>query len=313
MYIRTIGVLLLVVSGLVAGLPAQSKTFPVSELKPGMVATGRTVFRGRPARGVQGPHPRRPAQRHRPAPRSDPRAARRRTARQHRRHRRHERQPGLYRRPPRRRGVVLARPVLKGTDRRHHADRRDDRGRDAAAVRARAGRPRRAARAAHAGGACATRCVRHSRGPVRSPTVPPTCSVIGDQHCQRRHRHAAASDRDAAHASAASTRASIDPLVSAFRDQGFVPVHGGRRTAGLAVVNGIGAVGLVLGAAAAGRSDRRRADERRPRARRHRHRHRGRRQPRLRVRPSVLRPRPDAVPDDARPRASPCCRASPAR
>jgi len=46
MYIRTIGVLLLVVSGLVAGLPAQSKTFPVSELKPGMVATGRTVFQG---------------------------------------------------------------------------------------------------------------------------------------------------------------------------------------------------------------------------------------------------------------------------
>jgi hypothetical protein len=44
MYIRTIGVLILVVSGLVAGLPAQSKTFPVSELKPGMVATGRTVF-----------------------------------------------------------------------------------------------------------------------------------------------------------------------------------------------------------------------------------------------------------------------------
>lgn len=46
MYIRTIAVLLLAVSGLVAGLPAQSKTFPVSELKPGMVATGRTVFQG---------------------------------------------------------------------------------------------------------------------------------------------------------------------------------------------------------------------------------------------------------------------------
>src|SRR5262245_3164913 len=46
MYIRTIGITVLVVSGLVAGLPAQSKTFPVSELKPGMVATGRTVFQG---------------------------------------------------------------------------------------------------------------------------------------------------------------------------------------------------------------------------------------------------------------------------
>ena len=46
MNIRTIGISLLVLSGLVAGLPAQSKTFPVSELKPGMVATGRTVFHG---------------------------------------------------------------------------------------------------------------------------------------------------------------------------------------------------------------------------------------------------------------------------
>jgi hypothetical protein len=46
MFIRTIAVVLLVVSGLVAGLPAQSKTFPVSELKPGMVAIGRTVFQG---------------------------------------------------------------------------------------------------------------------------------------------------------------------------------------------------------------------------------------------------------------------------
>src|SRR5262245_48646980 len=46
MNMRTIGVALLVLSGLVAGLPAQSKTFPVTELKPGMVATGRTVFQG---------------------------------------------------------------------------------------------------------------------------------------------------------------------------------------------------------------------------------------------------------------------------
>jgi hypothetical protein len=46
MHIRTIGVAVLVLTGLVAGLPAQSKTFPVSELKPGMVAIGRTVFQG---------------------------------------------------------------------------------------------------------------------------------------------------------------------------------------------------------------------------------------------------------------------------
>jgi hypothetical protein len=46
MYIRPIGVAVLILSGLVAGLPAQSRTYPVSELKPGMVATGRTVFQG---------------------------------------------------------------------------------------------------------------------------------------------------------------------------------------------------------------------------------------------------------------------------
>ena len=46
MHTRTIGVAVLVLSGLVAGLPAQTKTFPISELKPGMVATGRTVFQG---------------------------------------------------------------------------------------------------------------------------------------------------------------------------------------------------------------------------------------------------------------------------
>jgi len=34
------------VLAVVAGLPAQSRTVPVSELKPGMVATGRTVFQG---------------------------------------------------------------------------------------------------------------------------------------------------------------------------------------------------------------------------------------------------------------------------
>ena len=29
-----------------AGLPAQSRTFPVDEIKPGMVGIGRTVFEG---------------------------------------------------------------------------------------------------------------------------------------------------------------------------------------------------------------------------------------------------------------------------
>ena len=56
-----------------------------------------------------------------------PRAARGRPARQHRRHPRHERQPGLHRRPARRRRVLFARLVSEGTHRRHHAHRRDDR------------------------------------------------------------------------------------------------------------------------------------------------------------------------------------------
>ena len=139
-----------------------------------MVGIGPHRVRGRPPRRVQGPHPRRAAQRHRPAPQPDPGAARRRTAGQHRRHRRHERQPGLHRRPARRRRVVLARPVLEGADRRHHADRRDGRGGDAARA-APPGRPRRAADAAHARRRCGVAARRPSRGCGRSPTAPPTC------------------------------------------------------------------------------------------------------------------------------------------
>ena len=47
MNIRTVGALLaLLVFVWRAGLPAQSTTFPVDELKPGMVGIGRTVFQG---------------------------------------------------------------------------------------------------------------------------------------------------------------------------------------------------------------------------------------------------------------------------
>ena len=49
MYIRTIGIAVLAVSGLVAGLPAQSKTFPVSELKPGMSQSEVRAKLGEPA------------------------------------------------------------------------------------------------------------------------------------------------------------------------------------------------------------------------------------------------------------------------
>jgi hypothetical protein len=43
---RTLAVALALVLFLAAGLPAQSKIFPVDELRPGMVGVGRTVFEG---------------------------------------------------------------------------------------------------------------------------------------------------------------------------------------------------------------------------------------------------------------------------
>jgi len=43
---RTIAVIVALLLSLVAGLPAQSKVFPVDELRPGMVGIGRTVFEG---------------------------------------------------------------------------------------------------------------------------------------------------------------------------------------------------------------------------------------------------------------------------
>ena len=46
MLMRSLTVLLGVLLFLAVGLPAQSRFFPVDELRPGMVATGRTVFEG---------------------------------------------------------------------------------------------------------------------------------------------------------------------------------------------------------------------------------------------------------------------------
>ena len=46
MHIRLIGLAVLLVSAMIAGLPAQTATFPVSEVKAGMVGIGRTVFQG---------------------------------------------------------------------------------------------------------------------------------------------------------------------------------------------------------------------------------------------------------------------------
>jgi len=43
---RTLGLLSALLVFVAAGLPAQSKNFPVDELRPGMVGVGRTVFEG---------------------------------------------------------------------------------------------------------------------------------------------------------------------------------------------------------------------------------------------------------------------------
>src|ERR1044071_3993516 len=46
MHIRSLAVLLVLLFAAAAGLPAQTRYYPVDELKPGMVATGQTVFEG---------------------------------------------------------------------------------------------------------------------------------------------------------------------------------------------------------------------------------------------------------------------------
>ena len=109
--------------------PASTPIMPLSEVKPGMVGVGRTVFRRHRAARLQGHDHRRPEKRSRTAARPDHREARRRPARRDGRRRRHERQPGLHRWPPDRRRRLLGRVLPEGSDRRHHADRRDE-GRD---------------------------------------------------------------------------------------------------------------------------------------------------------------------------------------
>src|SRR5919112_1693548 len=46
MYSRCIAASLAILFLAAAGLPAQSRSFPIDDLKPGMVAVGRTVFEG---------------------------------------------------------------------------------------------------------------------------------------------------------------------------------------------------------------------------------------------------------------------------
>ena len=89
-----------------------SAASPVMPVQRGQGRHGRRRpdrVRRHDRRGVQGPHPRRARKRHGPQPQPDPGAARGRAAGHHRRHRRDERQPGLHRRPPGRRRLVLPR------------------------------------------------------------------------------------------------------------------------------------------------------------------------------------------------------------
>ncbi len=268
------------------GSPARADeaVLPLSEVRPGMEGKGRTVFEGARVDEFGVTDPRRPRERARPAAEHHPRPPRRRPARRDRRHRRDERQPGVRRRQARRRGGLRL-PVRQGADRGHHADRRDGRGhpdvgaaggvdalpRGGRGHAARAPRPRvgegRAAAAAARGrgrGGSAASCRPRSPGPTLNPLALPLVFSGFDGE-------------------------TFDWARGVFSAMGFAPMLGGRRVDGLA-----------------------RADAR-PRARRrgrhlahrgrhrpvgHRHDHAHRPRPRLRLRPSVLQPRPHAVPDE---------------
>ncbi len=190
-----------------------------------MVGVGPDRVRRHEARGLQGRDPRRAAQRHRAEAQPDPGPARGRPAGQDRRDRRHERQPGLHRRQAGRRGVLLARPVLDGADRRHHADRRNDRRDDDE-------RPRRASRArwrcrwpptprrAHrrSGRAISAACAASSTSRRRRWCCPACRADLG-----RMRRHAAA-DCGADDRRRASTPRCSTPMSPAFAAAGFLPM-----------------------------------------------------------------------------------------
>ena len=184
--------------------------------------------------------------------------------------------------------------LLQGTDRRHHADRRDDR-RDRRSSRTRAPGSRVKVEfplsrdgliAVVPQGAQLESSVRRS---------PRRCAVRrGDgrrRHRRTRDRHDAAAHRHAARRCPASSPTWRTRSARRFADQGFVPMGGAAGTARRRHA--------VRRPAQAGRRDRRHVRHRRSRARRHRHRDAHRRRSRLRVRSSDVQPRPDRIPDDA--------------
>ena len=250
-------------------------------------------LRGLPGRGFQGPHPWRPPEHHRPQPEPDPRAARRRPAGDHRRDRRDERQPGLRRRPADWRRLLLARTVLA-------------RGRSRASPRSTRWwtPPRPAARRPSTAQA-------RLELPVTSASLAATLQRVFDRTSPfaRSPNDVSFSGRSASSWSGAELGAMLQPIATPLVLSGFsgdtavdlrqrvraerLPACGwrGRR---------VGERDRRAGKrrACAGRSDRRRPRGRRPLARCHGHGHQRRRQPRLRVRPSLLQPRADDLPDD---------------
>ena len=147
---RTVASALALLLFLAAGLPAQSRTFPVDELRAGMVGIGKTVFEGDRLdefkvhilgvlRNVIGTRRNLILARLEGGPLANTGVI-----------------AGMSGSPVyidgrlRRRRVLLARSVLEGADRGHHADRRNDRGGDVCRS-APPGRARRAADAADPG------------------------------------------------------------------------------------------------------------------------------------------------------------------
>ena len=97
------------------------------------------------------------------------------------------------------------------------------------------GRARRSADAAHAGGAARRRCARRSPGCGRSPTARPTCRCSTRRRRWRRASAPCCGPIATPITLAGFDAAVADPVTSAFRDRGFLPVLAGgaqRRQAG---------------------------------------------------------------------------------
>ena len=263
--------------------------------RPAWSASGRTVFDGTTVEefkahilgvleNVMGPQPQ-----------PDSGAARRRAAGRDRRHRRHERQPGLYRRPARSAPSLFARRLLARAHCRHHANRRDGR-RHAQYQPPRRRRPARArssrCRSAQASLA-ATLQQASSRGRALCRSRRPTCDLpasaagtVGgaDRHHAAAHRDAPRDGRIPRRGRRPGRRGLCRAAASCRCRAAAPPAragHGDRARWRRATPSVSAWSAATSRSAAPARSPPSTA-------------------PRLRLRPPVLQPRTDAVPDDAR-------------